>query len=239
VNTLFRLLLIGTALVLPLQAQQQDGEKPEPQGLADCEKTPAPKGYRWEYDRGAKECGLRQGELERCAPGWVCKNSAEDYFKGNRHLIAMKESSLLDLAKSDINTEEYRFTWLRTFHHPVVIRISLSKDTGTLIMKMSSGEGGYSAGHLELNKSRTLTSDDANYLRSRVDDMHFWDMFSVMYDPNVTTLDGSNWTIEGVKNGKYHFVSRSTPDCDNLVRIFGLELMIQRAHLKLLYQNVY
>src|ERR1022692_1355040 len=75
----------------------------------------------------------------------------------SRQLHALKEPSLLTQSKNP-NSEAYRFLWLRTFHHPVAIRVVLRPDgTGVLTTKVASGAGGYSPGVLKEENSRDLT----------------------------------------------------------------------------------
>ena len=53
-----------------------------------------------------------------------------DEFTANwygRFLNAFDEPSLWELSKKS-PTQSYRFTWLRTFHHPVVVRIDVRPD---------------------------------------------------------------------------------------------------------------
>jgi hypothetical protein len=61
-------------------------------------------------------------------------------------LRAMKEPSLSTASPSEQATT-YRFTWLRTFHHPLVARFVLDgSGAGTLYVKMADGAGGYQPG---------------------------------------------------------------------------------------------
>jgi hypothetical protein len=54
-------------------------------------------------------------------------DSRNDQFRSDwysRELRILDEPSLLAIAK-DASSESYRFLWLRTFHHPVAIRVDL------------------------------------------------------------------------------------------------------------------
>jgi hypothetical protein len=53
-----------------------------------------------------------------------------------QHLTAFNESSLWESSQTQ-KTQSYRFLWLRTFHHPIVVRIDVNVDgTSLLTTKM-------------------------------------------------------------------------------------------------------
>src|SRR4051794_4648903 len=92
-----------------------------------------------------------------------------DDFKAkwySAQLHALQEPSLLTLAKQE-HAESYRFLWLRTFHHPISVRVDLQADgSWNLVTKVASGAGGYSPGSLTTNTSRKLTALEAQSLLS-------------------------------------------------------------------------
>jgi len=60
-----------------------------------------------------------------------------DWYSGQ--LRALDEPSLLEEAKNP-SLESYRFVWLRTFHHPVAVRLDIMADgSGKLTVKIASG----------------------------------------------------------------------------------------------------
>ena len=68
---------------------------------------------------------------------------ATDYY--GTWLSFFNEPSLLKQTSAEAKTESYRFLWLRTFHHAVVIRVNVAKDgTGTLLAKTAAGAAGFS-----------------------------------------------------------------------------------------------
>lgn len=137
--------------------------------------------------------------LDRFVSGW---------YSGQ--LTALKEPSLLELSKA-LPAESYRFLWLRTFHHPVAIRVDVQADgSATLTTKIASGAGGYKPGNLIVNTFRALTKDEAKKLIAQVNDSGFWQLPS--YERNGGGADGSEWIIEAAAHGKYHLVSEWTPE---------------------------
>ena len=75
----------------------------------------------------------------------------------SKHLKAMDESSLNSMAESD---ETYRFLWLRTFHHPIAIRVWRKGEERNMVFKELDGAGGYEPGKLIANRTRRLTTDE-------------------------------------------------------------------------------
>jgi hypothetical protein len=51
-------------------------------------------------------------------------------------------------------------------------------------------------------------------------------------------LDGAQWILEGVKNGKYQVTDRWSPEVGP-IRNLGIMMLIDLAKLKLLYEEVY
>ena len=87
-------------------------------------------------------------------------DSRGDEFKDDwysHQLTALQEPSLFAMMKTP-SSESYRFLWLRTFDHPIAIRLDLQPDgTGILTTKVASGTGGFRPGVLAETSSRTLT----------------------------------------------------------------------------------
>ena len=232
----------------PSGSEQQ--EQPEPHSLADCEKTPPPEGGKWEFYTGAG-CGLVMGvKPVDCSGSMVCQNEDTDWAKKeawglpgkeaeNEFLKAMHEPSLIEDSQARGGVEQYRLTWLRSFHHPVAIRIVINSAGGLLITKVTSGKGGYAAGKLTTNVEKQLTQERALGLREFFDNLRFFSTYTDHYDKHVDIADGALWVLEGFRNGHYHKVRRQSPTCDDEIRKFGLALMINVAHLKLLYDEIY
>ena len=127
-----------------------------------------------------------------------------DWYSGQ--LLALKEPLIFDRENETI----YRFTWLRTFHHPVAIRIQKNKDQIQLTWKMSDGAGGYSPGKLITDETTELTTSEWNEFLKLLDKTEYWNM-STNEQSDIMGTDGSRWIIEGVQNGKYNVVDRWTP----------------------------
>ena len=61
------------------------------------------------------------------------------------------------ILRDSLPTKIYRFTWLRSFHKPIVIGIENANDTITLYWKVTDGAGGYEPENMVNNKSKKPT----------------------------------------------------------------------------------
>jgi hypothetical protein len=120
----------------------------------------------------------------------------------SEHLSALDEPVLSD----SLNTKIFRFTWLRSFDHPVVIRIENTGDTISLFWKVSDGEGGYSAGKVFINERKALTVAQWNTINTKINAIGFWDLPTT--ENTILGTDGAQWILEGKRLGKYHVVDR-------------------------------
>lgn len=123
-------------------------------------------------------------------------------------LAALQEPSLLSAPPQSV--QSYRFLWLRTFNHPIAVRLDMSDDgTGTLTTKVASGAGGYAPGKLITNKTTPLDKAQVDSFVDLVVRSNFWNEPT---GPNQQAgTDGAEWIIEGSKPGKYHVIDRWTP----------------------------
>lgn len=126
-----------------------------------------------------------------------------------KHLAAMKEPSLFKLS-SDKDLCVYRFLWLRTFHNPIVVRLIVNNDgSAHLISKITSGAGGYEPGEVTESIEKIISAEEVDSIELALSGLDFWDLPSTVED---SELDGAQWIVEGVKDGKYHIVDRWSPD---------------------------
>ncbi|MEH6677790.1 hypothetical protein [Phenylobacterium sp.] len=139
------------------------------------------------------------------------------------HLSAAGEPSLLEAVNPEAPTQDvYRFTWLRSFDKPIVIRIEQAK-SGALLMTASrlSGMGGYEPGSVEARIVRGLSQDEANQFRRALSVANGLRLRAVSCDWG---FDGAQWIFEGVDRGRYRYVERWTPDRGS-VRALGLVML--------------
>ena len=119
----------------------------------------------------------------------------------------------------------YRFTWLRTFHHPIALRVVIHADgTGTLTAKMADGAGGYKPGKLTLNRTREISQAEVQRLSSLVQAMDFWHMPTEPPFDKGAGCFGAEWILEGLRGAEYHVVDRWSPEKGPLHKL-GLYLV--------------
>jgi len=146
--------------------------------------------------------------------------SVNDWY--GKTLRLMHESSLFYVTEPNI--EVYRFVWLRTFHHPISVRVERTLNGTTLYTAELSGMGGYEpAGRIIRSKTIRLGQTSWCELLSRIDKSHFW-----IQQPMDTDIgpDGATWVLEGVREGRYQFVQRWSPSSGDFrdACIYMLEL---------------
>lgn len=119
-----------------------------------------------------------------------------------RHLNALDEPVLSD----SLPTKVFRFTWLRTFHNPIVIGLENNNDSIKLYWKVCDGAGGYEPGKIIENKNKILTKKEWNDFVVNVNSIDFWNLPTTK--SGILGTDGAQWILEGKELGKYHVVDR-------------------------------
>lgn len=123
------------------------------------------------------------------------------------HLAALKEPSRSEFKR--MGHESYRFLWLRSFHHPVAIRIHVLPDgSGKLILKITDGSGGYEPGKLYINRAYRISKRQIERLRQKMEQVRF---MSLPSKTGYRRLDGAHWYFEVKKDLSYHWVDRWNP----------------------------
>ncbi len=105
-------------------------------------------------------------------------------------LKSMEEPSLLSPQNG---LDIYRFTWLRTFHNPIAVRIEKKKDKIYLYWKVGKGAAGYGAKGLKRKGKRKISIDDWKKFESLVENAKYKELLNDYYVP---VTDGAMWTLE-------------------------------------------
>jgi len=162
---------------------------------------------------------------------FVARNPHFKDFEQNWYsssLYSFKEPILY--TKTDSKTI-YRLLWLRSFHKPVCF--TMKKFNGTYFLNAKTldrqpvfypqieGKGKDKNGKwildttqradrfalIDFDTIKVLTSGRWNDIENYISKLDFWN--SPVADPDDDqSTDGSNWILEGRKNGKYHFINR-------------------------------
>jgi hypothetical protein len=122
----------------------------------------------------------------------------------SKHLEAMAEPVL----EASASSRTYRFTWLRTFHHPVAVRITSAGEHCTLFATELNGAGGYDPGKILRKKTVALTPKQCEKIEALINSNGYW---SLPPHEDTAGLDGSEWIVEGATT-QYRVVSRWTPE---------------------------
>lgn len=156
--------------------------------------------------------------------GWAKRDDFVNDWYGD-HLAAMQEKSLL--ATTDETAEIYRFLWLRTFHHPIFVRIERRRGEIELFTKELDGAGGYNPGKVLRRAEFAVTPEDFCKFSKLLEKANFWRLPA---DDDVMGNDGAQWILEGVRRGRYHAVDRWTPEtgeyreaCIYLLKLSGVD----------------
>jgi hypothetical protein len=157
----------------------------------------------------------------------------------SQQLKALQEPSLWETSKRP-EQQVFRFLWLRSFHHRVVIRLNINDDgTGDLVTKVGGGQGGYPPGKLIENRTQRISKQQTQWFLDEVKEVKYWDLPTrEEQHPNEVSVDGAQWVVEAARNGTYKVVDRWSPD-KGPIRTLGLSMAIDLAGMKLLYQDVY
>ncbi|MFY7719394.1 MAG: hypothetical protein ACOVQF_06420 [Brevundimonas sp.] len=159
-----------------------------------------------------------------CGPGGGGLTPVLDTFEADWYggaLRAFGEPSLYTASQKPDPPRTLRFTWLRSFHDPIVVRIDRSADGAALLIARQR-VGGRRPGAQTRELSRRLTADEVQRLdevlvRAALPDQ----------PPSacVRGTDGARWIIEAVEPSTgYTYINRWTPR-DGPVREVGLHLL--------------
>jgi hypothetical protein len=128
----------------------------------------------------------------------------------DKQYSALQERPLGALSPTASDHESYRFTWLRTFHHPVVVRIEIDGEQAQVFVKETDGAGGYDPGTLIRNIQFDLTASNLAKLRQALNQSKFWQ--EPRYEnSDVVKSDGARWIFDGCKRDGCHVVDRWSP----------------------------
>jgi hypothetical protein len=91
--------------------------------------------------------------------------------------------------------EIYRFTWLRSFHHPVSLRLEKQCSIIKLYVKMTKGAGGYEPGKIKIDTIVKITTNEWEVFANKIEALNFWSIPTESREETGT--DGSEWVLEG------------------------------------------
>lgn len=109
--------------------------------------------------------------------------------------------------------EIYRFSWFRSFHSPVVIRIQKKGFSFHFSAKVL--QEGYEDVPDEVIDSteRFMNFFEWHVFKEKLGKAGFWQL--PVEDTEEQGMDGAQWVMEGIQNGKYHVVERWSAGSSN------------------------
>ena len=137
----------------------------------------------------------------------IIKNEYDTIIKNyiSKSLHEFKEPLLYNC---DEEKEIYRFTWLKSFDNPIVIRIEISSNKKTIFWKELEIDKEYKPTKIIIDENKPLSNQKWNELNRLIQKTNFWEIY-----PNINApgFDGSFWVLEGTKEGKYKAVAYWVP----------------------------
>jgi len=127
--------------------------------------------------------------------------------------VASYSSNMYQLGENPLwppsseNVKTFRLTYLPAFAGPEAITLTFLPDgSGTVkMMKIHQPPEQEKNGPL----TKQVAADRISVFQRHLDQAHFWDMPTESQDRG---LDGGDWIMEGVQNGRYHIAVRWCPD---------------------------
>lgn len=141
------------------------------------------------------------------APYMAMDDFQNDWY--SRFWRAAEEPSLYLQSQKVKALRSERFTWLRSFHEPVVVRLDWLPDGQVrMTAKELTGAGGYDPGGIERTEQRLLTVQELERLEAARHSLKPYQRPVVVCSGGA---DGARWLLEASEAGSYVFIDRWTP----------------------------
>jgi hypothetical protein len=179
--------------------------------------------------------------------------SAQQYFP----VGALSSDTKMDKIRSDWYSEElgflhepslwresrrhdetvYRFLWLRAFHAPVCVRLAIHSGPASITFKEGKFHGAGEPGKLLRTRTTLASREQVDAFFKRVAEVHFWSIPSPNSD--LGGPDGSEWILESTGLGAYKVVTAYIAPNNSPVRVLGLMLLFDFAHVRIPSNQIY
>jgi hypothetical protein len=144
----------------------------------------------------------------------------------SKHLYSLGEPVLYNKTNTPVNV--VRFTHLGTWGNPYSYRLEQNKSEVTATYSKTDGLGGYQAGKRIEQGSKKMNLEKWNAVIEKMNSIDFWNIGT--HDENII-LDGEEWIFEALIDGRYHLITRNSPDhydgkdfaelCDLVVQVYN------------------
>lgn len=164
-------------------------------------------------------------------PYMAMDDFSNDWY--SRFWRAAEEPSLYLQSQKAKALRSERFTWLRSFHEPVFIRLDwLSDGHVRMTAKELTGAGGYDPGGIGRTNQRLLSGEELERLDTARGSLKPYQRPAVVCSGGV---DGARWILEALEAGDYVFIDRWTSD-GGPVRTYG-QMLIDLTGWR--YEHIY
>lgn len=113
--------------------------------------------------------------------------------KGLSYFLQKVDEPCLYNQHNGESSEIFRFTWLRTFHNPICLRLEKTNESHMLYWKLMDGAGGYDYGKLKTSESKKISNAEWNLFNDLFNAIKISELPNRSYYPMT---DGASWTIE-------------------------------------------
>ncbi len=156
-------------------------------------------------------------------------------------LTDLKEPILDELEICE-DCEIYRFTWLRTFDNPIIVRLERNAERYKLTYKIGNGSAGYEPKGLKKSKSMTVSNEDWDYFSKLLNQTGFDTIPNKYYFPMT---DGASWILEHRTGFEYKGHETNDPQenfeicCLYLLELANIDYDKDDFHLSYIDQRIY
>jgi hypothetical protein len=169
----------------------------------------------------------------------VFENHTKSGLEEYTHLLSsFHEPPLCSKPEGQSSSDErYRVIWERTGYPTVIVTMSLNGDDGLTVQYKqgaSASEDGLelaadevldvSSQLLEAGLDEEDSLDFIHQMGKEPAASGFWELPFAVEDGSIV-LNGSRWTIEGLRDESCHVVKRESPESDNPVRRLAWEII--------------
>jgi hypothetical protein len=181
--------------------------------LKQSGKSPIPK----DTEKNFNHCFYPSSYFANLKENWQCDYTIDLHFeiKSGKRKAEWLETQLISLNESclfnkDIppNSAVYRFTWLRSFHNPIAIRIENNETGVMLYWKLGKGAGGYAPKGLKKSGKKKLSLKKWVKFESLIKNSNFDSLSNEKYTP---MFDGATWTLERKKSDSFKAHDTNSP----------------------------
>jgi len=145
-------------------------------------------------------------------------------------LYTFKEPLLFN---KKVQKEIYRFTYFRSFHNPIVIRIEMENNICKIYYKVWDIYKDSFPGVIIIDDNKEININDWSKFQQFIKASNFWNRKD--YGRPIMGIDGSEWIMEGVNPEEYKVITEWSPRIGNFRDACLFLLSLTDLEIKNLY----